>query len=290
MFQALDDAGGPALEGTETLLLATPKIVVCTVGRAGSGKDTFASRLVDHHKFTRVAFADPLKMFCAGLFHAPIEWFHDRDMKESMCLSFPLAKFMADSVVSLAASIDEFAKLFGINEKQRSVRAAEFLISFAAASKLKTDRLLEALPVAPSASLFSASEGTGAWITSPRIALQIIGTEVFRNHFSEDFWLQVARSRIAKTEGHIVLTDARFKNEFDLSDYSIGISRDGLIKLDHASENAIDGLVIESDFKVSNNGSIEDLFVAADAIADRLKTISPHYQKPETLPRMPGFS
>ncbi len=36
-------------------------------GRKRSGKDTFAERLVSHHGFTRVAFADPLKAVAVDL-------------------------------------------------------------------------------------------------------------------------------------------------------------------------------------------------------------------------------
>jgi hypothetical protein len=36
-------------------------------GRKRSGKDTFAARLISHHGFTRVAFADPLKAVARDL-------------------------------------------------------------------------------------------------------------------------------------------------------------------------------------------------------------------------------
>jgi hypothetical protein len=36
-------------------------LIIGVSGRKRSGKDTFASRLVDAHGFTRIAFADPLK-------------------------------------------------------------------------------------------------------------------------------------------------------------------------------------------------------------------------------------
>ncbi|GAB2572567.1 hypothetical protein GCM10027168_01720 [Streptomyces capparidis] len=34
---------------------------IALIGRARSGKDTIAARLVSHHAYTRIAFADPLK-------------------------------------------------------------------------------------------------------------------------------------------------------------------------------------------------------------------------------------
>jgi len=36
-------------------------------GKKGSGKDTFAARLVSHHGFTRLGFADPLKALAVDL-------------------------------------------------------------------------------------------------------------------------------------------------------------------------------------------------------------------------------
>lgn len=42
-------------------------------GKARSGKDTFARALQVYMPFTRMAFADPLKIAVAGLFHIPVE-------------------------------------------------------------------------------------------------------------------------------------------------------------------------------------------------------------------------
>ncbi|MFI9206184.1 hypothetical protein [Streptomyces sp. NPDC053048] len=40
---------------------------IALIGRARSGKDTIAVRLVTRHAYTRVAFADPLKGMCLSL-------------------------------------------------------------------------------------------------------------------------------------------------------------------------------------------------------------------------------
>lgn len=49
-------------------------------GRAGSGKDTFFHSLSD--KFTRLAYADPLKLACAHLFNLTNEQLYDDKEKE----------------------------------------------------------------------------------------------------------------------------------------------------------------------------------------------------------------
>ncbi|OKI00151.1 hypothetical protein A6A06_23585 [Streptomyces sp. CB02923] len=40
---------------------------IALIGRARSGKDTLAARLVNAHRYTRIAFADPLKDMCLSV-------------------------------------------------------------------------------------------------------------------------------------------------------------------------------------------------------------------------------
>ena len=54
---------------------------------------------------------------------------------------------------------------------------------------------------------------------TPRLALQLIGTEIMRTHFNQDIWLDSLEYRIRKQANNdkcIVVSDARFKNELDL--------------------------------------------------------------------------
>lgn len=54
-------------------------------GRAGTGKDTVADRLVEQHQFSRYAFADPLRsMLEVMLIEAGLEYayIHERSLKE----------------------------------------------------------------------------------------------------------------------------------------------------------------------------------------------------------------
>ena len=54
---------------------------------------------------------------------------------------------------------------------------------------------------------------------TPRLALQLIGTDVFRNHFHKNIWV-ICMERILdnfmKTNQNVVVTDCRFANEVDL--------------------------------------------------------------------------
>lgn len=54
---------------------------------------------------------------------------------------------------------------------------------------------------------------------TPRLALQLVGTDVLRNQFSQDIWLNSLEYRIRKNKlsrDTVVISDARFKNELEL--------------------------------------------------------------------------
>lgn len=49
---------------------------------------------------------------------------------------------------------------------------------------------------------------------SPRLALQVIGTDTIRNNFNEDIWFLTVENRIRKNpDQHVVISDVRFPNE-----------------------------------------------------------------------------
>jgi len=47
---------------------------------------------------------------------------------------------------------------------------------------------------------------------TPRVALQLIGTDVLRQHFDDSIWIKSLESRIRKHD-RVVITDCRFPNE-----------------------------------------------------------------------------
>ena len=53
---------------------------------------------------------------------------------------------------------------------------------------------------------------------TPRLSLQLVGTDVLRNHFHQDIWLSSLeyRFRIKNSDQHVVISDARFRNELEL--------------------------------------------------------------------------
>jgi len=56
------------------------------------------------------------------------------------------------------------------------------------------------------------SEKLGIENFTPRLALQLIGTDVFRNHFHKDIWMLSVLARY-KGDENVVISDARFPNE-----------------------------------------------------------------------------
>lgn len=50
---------------------------------------------------------------------------------------------------------------------------------------------------------------------TPRVAMQYIGTQLFRNSFEDNIWVNSLESRLLNKD-KIVITDCRFKNELDV--------------------------------------------------------------------------
>lgn len=53
------------------------------------------------------------------------------------------------------------------------------------------------------------------WNVTPRAALQLIGTDMFRDLISDDFWLKRLRKELEKATTPIVISDCRYENEAD---------------------------------------------------------------------------
>ena len=133
------------------------------------------------------------------------------------------------------------------------------------------------------------SERLGREIT-PRLMLQLWGTEVCRQGFHDDIWIASLENKMRKTTDDIVISDVRFPNEIkaihnaggivvrvargaDPEWYDAAVSANkgpngnaswslSKLKLEqlkiHASETSWVGGAI--DFTISNNGTIDDLF------------------------------
>lgn len=89
---------------------------------------------------------------------------------------------------------------------------------------------------------------------------QTFGTEVGREIFGPDIWVELTRADIIETGGDIVVTDVRFANEFnmiqDMGGVNVLVTRPGVTAMEHVSENSLQGVTF--DFVLENDGTVSD--------------------------------
>jgi hypothetical protein len=139
---------------------------------------------------------------------------------------------------------------------------------------------------------------TGIDNFTPRLALQLIGTDVMRNHFNSDIWLNSLEYRIrrANSSQSVVISDARFRNELELIHSLHGkviwVKRGELPSWYATAEsantgNAVSRKIMQTRFKdvhesewnwigfpvdyiIDNNGSLEDLYEQVENIQQKI--------------------
>lgn len=94
-----------------------------------------------------------------------------------------------------------------------------------------------------------------------RRLLQVLGTDVGRRMFGENFWIDIALSGI-KSEDRVVISDVRFPNEGDairkLGGLLWRINRHNHSAVNgHASEHAMDNYMFN--YVIYNDGTLDDL-------------------------------
>lgn len=67
-------------------------MLLLLLGYAGAGKDEFANWLVKNKGFVRMAFADELKQELSDKYSIPLEYFHNRELKEKPFPEFLLKR------------------------------------------------------------------------------------------------------------------------------------------------------------------------------------------------------
>jgi hypothetical protein len=110
---------------------------------------------------------------------------------------------------------------------------------------------------------WEALKGDPGWGDEIRRLLQYMGTEVGREMFGQDFWVDLALSKTNHTDRY-VFTDARFENEFAaINEYKpdsfmLKVTRPGLISDGHASETEWPDEMFDG--VVHNDGTVTELF------------------------------
>ena len=128
---------------------------------------------------------------------------------------------------------------------------------------------------------------------TPRVALQILGTDILRNHFHADIWVLSMEARIKDAKQNVVITDVRFPNEVriirELGGKIVRIKRGddpewfSLAASDHESMPVIYPNVHASeyswagttpDYLIDNKGTIEDLRKIVNDLLEDLRATS----------------
>ena len=128
---------------------------------------------------------------------------------------------------------------------------------------------------------------------TPRVALQILGTDILRNHFHADIWVLSMEARIKDAKQNVVITDVRFPNEVrsirELGGKIVRIKRGddpewfSLAASDHESMPMIYPDIHASeyswagttpDYLIDNKGTIEDLREIVNDLLEDLRATS----------------
>lgn len=94
-----------------------------------------------------------------------------------------------------------------------------------------------------------------------RRLMQVLATEVIREQFDQEAWVNLASRKIQSTLDNYVMTDVRFDNEakmiHDVGGFVIRIEREGLTADGHASERGISEDLVDA--VIFNDGPVESL-------------------------------
>ena len=104
--------------------------------------------------------------------------------------------------------------------------------------------------------------------------MQLIATELCRNTFGSDIWVNVLKKQIDKewSKNKVIIDDVRFKSEYEAfkkESISIRIIRPDFEIIDqHSSEHELDEVV--ANHTIYNNGSLDDLYEMVDKIMSEI--------------------
>lgn len=165
------------------------------VGLAGSGKDTLCNILLNTEPFSdysRYAFADYLKLFCMKVFLLTREQCYDPVLKEH--------------VVQIPAT--GIYERFGVWYQYIMYLYDERFVS---TRELNTawevvQGILKSIDRRP---WWAKILDRNSYYITPRDLLQKIGTDFFRVHVDQDFWVKLAPTNA------IIVPDVRFQNEVE---------------------------------------------------------------------------
>jgi len=230
------------------------RVIVGFHGKAFAGKSTAARHLVEHWGFHLEKMAGPLKDICRsfGLTDEHLEG----SLKESPCDLFTMARF--DDLISCVRSALSSLRV-AISEP---IPALDNL----------PKRYVEASLAGVLAEIARRGDKDGG--ASPRLVMQMIGTEWGRDLIHPDLWTDLWLRRVAAQGGrNVVCDDVRFPNEVNVI-RSLGgkvvvlTRREQCLWSEHESERH----VIAGDFDIVNTGKLREFHESLDRVIRPLVT------------------
>jgi hypothetical protein len=226
-------------------------MIIGLVGKKGSGKSTAAKIAKEEYGFKILSFAKPLKEMLSVAFNQPMHYFTDPVLKEVVELPIePSVEFI----------------------KKLTDYAYHNLIPVS--SQLEVNMILEL-------------ENFPKRVT-PRALMQFVGTNLFRNCVSDNYWIHVMDMEMdanSHYSNRFIFDDVRFPQEVQFVKDKGGL----IMKLirpmpldtpvdNHASETAIDA--IEADFMIRN----DDLLFFKEAV--RFSLTEAYHESKGTYPSL----
>lgn len=102
------------------------------------------------------------------------------------------------------------------------------------------------------------------WNMSPRDAMLLIGTKLFRENWRYDFWVKLMEKTILDHNNqNYIISDVRFENEAEMIKNNGGIiirviRPNNPIKVEHVSEKGFNEKLI--DYNIINDGTLEQYY------------------------------
>lgn len=267
-LQAITDApplapySGPPVDHSDAIIAADLKLngprppgrtVVAFTGLAGSGKSTAAQRLVECHGYERVRFAGPLKAMAAalGLTQNQIEGTE----KETPC-----ALLTHEGFATLVQHVADAFHAIGVDTDENVWHP--LLLN-------RNTHFAESAFIGVLAQVVARGEAKGG--ATPRLLMQMIGTEWGRDMIGPTLWVDLWRDAVDKLPPGkpVVVDDCRFPNEAEAAQAACGtIVR--IVRADAVSSAAghsSERQALPHHTTIDNSGVVGTLFAQIDQLA-----------------------
>lgn len=234
-------------------------MLIAFCGEPRCGKDTAATYLSRYYNFRHYKFASKLKRCLEILFDLPDNWTWDYD-KETPRDEFK--GYSSRQVLQWYGTEGLPSELCTVFQFQRQLYPMLNVLFEASPGK----NLNEIIPQHYDISEVITSLACGG----------------FRHKVSNHFWVDTVIPRCVRevpnwyVRYNIVFSDLRFPNEFDFiqayDGYLIYIDdkEDAGIKTKHESESYLKRLYDKADYRISNNGTLDDLWDQLEVVCEEI--------------------